>query len=230
MSDADALDDAAGLLSSISYFSHVDTSTLALIAQSALRRTYEADQVVLLEGEPSIGLFVVQEGWLKSVKGTVEGREQVVRVVGPGEVFNAIGVLASKVNPGTVIALEPAVVWIIERDSLLQLLERHPSLTWAVIQALAERVQRLMKQVEDLSLRTVEARVARLLVEESKDLLLERREWETQAEIAAQLGTVPDVLNRALRSFAAQGLIKVDRQQIQILDEEHLSLIAGLEI
>jgi CRP/FNR family transcriptional regulator len=150
--------------------------------------------------------------------------------VGPGEVFNAIGVLASEVNPGTVVALEPAVVWIIERNSLLQLLEEYSSLTWAVIQALAERVQRLMNQVEDLSLRTVESRVARLLVEEATDLFLIRRQWETQAELAARLGTVPDVLNRTLRKFAEQGLIKVDRQRIQILEKERLSLIAGLEM
>jgi CRP/FNR family transcriptional regulator len=230
MFDPDTHHEATELFSSISYFSHVDTSTLDLITQAAKRRSFDTDQVVLLEGEPSVGLFVVQEGWLKSVKGTVEGREQVVRVVGPGEVFNAIGVLASEVNPGTVVALEPAVVWIIERNSLLQLLEEYSSLTWAVIQALAERVQRLMNQVEDLSLRTVESRVARLLVEEATDLFLIRRQWETQAELAARLGTVPDVLNRTLRKFAEQGLIKVDRQRIQILEKERLSLIAGLEM
>lgn len=229
MLDPNVHREAADLLSSISYFSHVDASTLDLIAQSAICRNYEANQIVFLEGEPSAGLFVVQDGWLKSVKGTTEGREQVVRVVGPGEVFNAIGVLASSTNPGTVIALEPAVVWIIERESLLQLLEQHSSLTWMVIQALAERVQRLMKQVEDLSLRSVEARLARLLVEESTDLSLLRRQWETQAAIAARLGTVPDVLNRALRHFTEEGLITVERQRIQILDMERLSVIAGLE-
>ena len=65
----------ADLLSSIPYFTHLDAQTLSAIASSAIQRKYAANQVVLLEGEPSSGLLVVQEGWLKSVKTSAEGRE-----------------------------------------------------------------------------------------------------------------------------------------------------------
>jgi len=229
MSVSNIHQEAADLLSSIPYFAHVDAHTVNTIAQSAIRRSYEADQYVLMEGEPSSGLFVVQEGWLKSVKTSPEGREQVLRVVGPGEVFNAIGVLASATNPGTVIALEPATVWILQRDTLLRMLEEHAGLAWMVIQALAERVQRLMSQVEDLSLRTVEVRLARLLLEEATGETIVRRRWDTQAEMAARLGTVLDVLNRALSRLAADGVIKVERHQILILDQEQLASIADLD-
>jgi CRP/FNR family cyclic AMP-dependent transcriptional regulator len=229
MSNLDTHPEAAELLSSIPYFAHVDTHTLNAIVQSAIRRSYEADQYALIEGEPSSGIFVVQEGWLKSVKISPEGREQVMRVVGPGDVFNAIGVLASTTNPGSVIALEPATVWILHRETLLRLLEEHTSLAWMIIQALAGRVQRLMSQVEDLSLRSVETRLARLLLEEATGETLVRRRWDTQAEMAARLGTVLDVLNRALSRLAADGIIKVERHQILILDQEQLASIADLD-
>ncbi|MGB3713336.1 MAG: Crp/Fnr family transcriptional regulator [Candidatus Promineifilaceae bacterium] len=229
MSNLDAHHGVADLLSSIPYFAHVDTHSLNAIARSALRKRYDADQVVLLEGEPSSGLFVVQEGWLKSVKTSPEGREQVMRVVGPGDVFNAIGVLASTTNPGTVIALEPATVWILQRKTLLQMLEENAGLAWMIIQALAERVQRLMSQVEDLSLRSVETRLARLLLEEATGETLVRRPWDTQAEMAARLGTVLDVLNRALRRMDSAGIIKVERHRILILDQEQLTSIADLD-
>jgi CRP/FNR family cyclic AMP-dependent transcriptional regulator len=219
----------ADLLSSIPYFAHLDTRTLSAIAGSAIQRKYAADQVVLLEGEPSSGLFVVQEGWLKSVKTSPEGREQVLRVVGPGDVFNAIGALASPTNPGTVITLEPATLWILQRETLLRLLEEHTDLAWMIIQALAERVQRLMSQVEDLSLRSVEARLARFLLEEATEETFVRRRWDTQAEMAARLGTVLDVLNRALRRLAADSIIKVERHRILILDRERLATIADFD-
>jgi CRP/FNR family cyclic AMP-dependent transcriptional regulator len=229
MSDSDMHQEAADLLASIPYFAQVDAQTLSAIAGSATRRSYTADQVVLLEGEPSSGLFVVQEGWLKSVKTSPEGREQVLRVVGPGDVFNAIGALASPTNPGTVITLEPATVWILQRENLLRLLEEHTGLAWMVIQALAERVQQLMSQVEDLSLRSVEARLARLILEEATGESFIRQRWDTQAEMAARLGTVLDVLNRALRRLAADGVIKVERHRILILDQEQLAAIADLD-
>jgi CRP/FNR family transcriptional regulator len=229
MTKMDDLETVINLLVRIPYFSRVEADTLGLIAQSAVRRAYKADQVVLMEDDPSVGLFVVQDGWLKSVKTSLEGREQVIRVVGPGEVFNAIGALASDTNPGTVIALEPATVWILPRDDLLRMLQEHPSLTSMVIQALAERVQRLMEQVEDLSLRTVEARLARFLIEQAEVGSVLRKHWETQAELAARIGTVPNVLNRTLKQFSEEGLIRVDRQKIRILSPERLAAIAQIQ-
>jgi CRP/FNR family transcriptional regulator len=225
----DPLPTVTDLLKAIPYFSHVDGETLRAVARSAVRRTYESDQVALLEGEPSAGLFVVQSGWLKSVKSTPQGREGVIRVVGPGEVFNAIGALASETNPGTVIALEPATVWILPREDLLRSLEEHPSLSSAVTQALAARVQSLMDQVEDLALRSVAARLARFLVESARDGIVHRKAWETQAELAARLGTALNVLNRTLKQFSEDGLIDVEREAIRLLDPERLAMIAQLE-
>jgi CRP/FNR family transcriptional regulator len=98
-----------------------------------------------------------------------------------------------------------------------------------VIQALAERVQHLMAQVEDLSLRPVDARLARFLLEAAQEGSVTRRRWETQAELAARLGTVPNVLNRALRQLEEAGLIRVDRRSIQILDEDELASIGQLQ-
>ena len=80
--------------------------------------------------------------------------------------------------------------------------------------------------VEDLSLRSVEARLARLILEQAEGEAVQRQRWATQAEMAARLGTVPDVVNRTLRKLAAAGLIHVERQQIRILDGEGLRVVA----
>lgn len=85
-----------------------------------------------------------------------------------------------------------------------------------------------MKMVENLSLQTVEARLAGIFLEHSTSDVLNRRRWSTQTEMAARLGTVPDVLNRALRSLADEGLIQIERHQIQILDRKGLERKAML--
>ncbi|HKZ83696.1 MAG TPA: Crp/Fnr family transcriptional regulator [Anaerolineae bacterium] len=224
---------AAQVLSAVPYFTELlpkCAATFENLAREAVRRDYNVGQAVFLEGEPCAGLYVVEAGWLKSVKALSSGREQTVRIVGPGEVFNSTGVLIeSSKNLVTVVALEPATVWLVRRESLLRLMDRCPPLARIITRQLAERVEYLVSLIEDLSLRPVEARLARLLLEQSATNAMPRRRWATQTEMAARLGTVPDVLNRALRSLADEGLIRVERHQIQILDREGLKTRAMLE-
>ena len=114
------------------------------------------------------------------------------------------------------------IAGIVQRSPLLRLMDEHPPLAHAITQNLARRVMHLMSLVEDLSLRSVVARLARHLVEQSTGDVVSRRSWSTQSEIAAQLGTVPEVLNRALRSLTEEGLIQVERHQITVIDREGL--------
>ena len=119
---------AIELFAHIPYFAPLDRELVAEIVSAAARREYGPDQVVVLEGEISHSLFVVASGWLKAVKMSPDGREMVLQVIEPGEVLNTIGVFANVPHPGTVIALEPSVLWVIPQDVMLSLVEVHPPL------------------------------------------------------------------------------------------------------
>jgi DNA-binding GntR family transcriptional regulator len=84
----------------------------------------------------------------------------------------------------------------------------------------------LVSLVTDLSLRPVTGRLARLLLDDAVDDVLERPRWYTQAELAGRLGTVPDVVQRVLRGMENDGYIVVDRNQIHIVDRQALTEIA----
>jgi CRP-like cAMP-binding protein len=129
----------------------------------------------------------------------------------------------------TVRALEESRLWVIERETILRLMDEHPGLCRAITRNLAERVQHLMKLIEDLSLRTVKSRMARILLENAVDGVINRHRWMTQTEMAARLGTVLDVANRSLTSLESAGLVKVTRYEIQILDTTRLEELAILE-
>ena len=177
---------------------------------------------MFLEGELAPGLYFLQFGWLKVVMSSPEGREQVLLYLTPGEVFNPIGAFTNRPNPATAIALEPAGVWVLRREALARLLREWPELAQGLIENMAERLNHLTALVEDLSLRSVSGRLARLLLENAQDGVLPRARWHRQAELAARLGTVPHMVGRALRRLVEQGYIEVERQQFRILDSAGL--------
>jgi CRP/FNR family transcriptional regulator len=215
------------VLSEISYFSELDSSALKLISEATLQQTYEEGEFIFMEGQPCIGLYIVEYGWARAVKISAAGREQIIRFVGPEDVFNEVGVLAGGVNVVTVEALEPVKLLIIQRDTILDLVEKYPKLAKTLIENLAKRVLYAMNMVVSLSLHPVESRLARFLLSQAKDDIISRKKWTTQAFIASQIGTVPVVVNRAFSSFVENNLIELKRDQIQILNRQELQKIAS---
>ncbi|MBK8989913.1 MAG: Crp/Fnr family transcriptional regulator [Chloroflexi bacterium] len=207
-------------------FAGLEEIYLRELAQASRWHEYETGEIVVLEGEAQRGLYYLQHGWLKVIKTSPTGREQILRFLEPGDTFNEIGVFTNHPNPATAVALEPAGVWLIPRGALLRLLQEHPHFTQQIITKMAERMLYLVSLVTDLSLRPVTGRLARLLLEDAVEDVLERPRWYTQSELAARLGTVPDVIQRALRSLENDGLITMDRHQIHILNRPALTKIA----
>src|SRR5512146_1610223 len=215
--------DVDRVLRAVPAFAGLEPATLEVVAREAIPRHYEADEVLFLEGEPCAGLFIVERGWLKAVKISLSGREQIIRIVGAGDLFNEVEVFAGVPNQTTVIALERSEVCTISYPTMRQLLGEHPDLASIVNEDLARRVLQLLSLVEDLSLRSVESRLAKVLLESASGDEVPRQRWTTQAAMASRLGTVPDVLNRALRSLVEEGLIELDRRRIKILDPQRLA-------
>jgi CRP/FNR family transcriptional regulator len=220
----------ADQLKALPVFEGLDTALLANLAQVAHWRVYAPGAVIFLEGEQAHGLYYLQDGWIKVVKFSLDGREHILQVVGPGELFNYPGVFAAGTNPATAIALEATSIWLLPRVEVHRILTASPETLLVVVESMVKRVTTLVQMVADLSLHSVETRLARRLLENAENNIVQRRRWSTQAEIAAHLGTVPDVLNRALRSLTEEELIRVERQQIIILDRDKLAakaLLAG---
>jgi CRP/FNR family transcriptional regulator len=217
------------VLSKVPYFAELNADVLNLISTATIEKTCQTGQCIFMEGEPCIGLYVVVQGWLRAVKISATGREQVIRFVGPSDVFNEVGVLTGGVNVVTVETLEPTKLIIVQRETLLNLVDQHPSLAKSLIENLANRVLYAMNMVVDLSLLSVESRLARFLLEEAHQNIISRKKWATQAFIAARIGTVPVVVNRAFRTFVEEEIIDLDRNHIRIRNREALEKIATPE-
>ena len=208
-------------------FGELTDDTQRAIAASAVHRRFRSGQVIFLEGEPADCIYVLESGWVKSSRLTREGREQALMFFRPVEVFGDIASLTGAAYPGTAVALEPVSAWAIPASTILDAIPCRPDLATAIIRHLGERILHYVNLVEDLSLRSVEARVANALLRNAEihdqRLIVPRRDWTTFDQMAARLGTVRDVLSRALKTLEAEQLLRVERQSIVILDPKGLA-------
>jgi len=213
-------------LQRLRHFGELPDQVQQALAASASRRHFNAGQVIYVEGEPAESIYILESGWVKATRMTSEGREQAMMFLRPVEVFGDIAVFTGTPYPGTVVALEDVDVWVIPAQKILDLLPRHPEFAMAVIRHLGGRVLHYIKLVEDLSLRNVETRLASTLLQNAElhdgQLIVPRREWTTFDEMATRLGTVRDVLSRALKTLEAEGLLRVEKQSIILLDPKRL--------
>jgi CRP/FNR family transcriptional regulator len=210
-------------LQTFEFLRGLDKETLSRLAQNSIWKVFAPDAVVFWEGDTESNLYYLEYGSLKVMKAAPDGREQVLRFINVGEIFNEIGVLAKRPNPVTAVALEESGIWLLPRQALEQLIIAHPQTALQIIGNMADKIIGLVTLAADLSLKTVEARFAKLLLEQAEGDVIERRRWTNQTEMASHLGTVPDVLSRVIRELTKAGLIEVDKQHIRILDR------AGLE-
>jgi CRP-like cAMP-binding protein len=214
------------VLQHLRHFAELPDEIQQLIAASAWRRHFDAGQVIYVEGEPAESIYILETGWVKATRMTREGREQAMMFLRPVEVFGDIAVLTGTTYPGTVVALEDVDVWVIPATTVLDLLPRSPEFAMAIIRHLGERVLHYIRLVEDLSLRSVEARLANTLLRYAElhegQLVVPRRDWATFDEMAVRLGTVRDVLSRALKTLEAENLLRVEKHAIVLLDPKRL--------
>ncbi len=223
------------LLRRVPYFAGLPDAILTALSAVAIERSYRRGEMIFLEGEPCAGLYVVAAGEIKIFKLSPQGREQILHRLGVGGTFNDVAVLDGGPNPASAGAVSDASCLVIVRSDMRRLAETHPQLAWALIESIAHRARILVGMVEDLALRPVKARLAKLLLAEAVqaaasqdagDDAIDRSQMVTQADMAARLGTVREMVGRALRELSEDGLIAMDRHRIVIQDREGLVAVA----
>jgi CRP/FNR family transcriptional regulator len=214
------------LIRAVPYFSGLGKAELALVQRRLVERRYEAGQIVFFEEDECAGLHLVVSGLARIYRMSLDGREQVLAMLGPSDSCNEVPAVDGGPNPASCVTLGPTVFWVLSRDALDQLRREIPGLNAAIIDSLAARCRQLVHRVYNLSFLSVTARVAQFLLRETPSgEPLNRRRW-TQEEIAAEVGTVREMVGRALRHLAEDGLIRLERHRIHILDREGLRALS----
>jgi len=213
-------------LKSVPYFSGLGTREMERIRKEAVELSFSPGEILFLEGEPCRGLYLVYSGRIRVFKSSPEGREQVLLIAKRGDSFNDVPVFDGGPNPASSSALEPSVVYLIPKGALLALVADCPP-ALAILKVFSARLRHLTSVVEDLSFRSVVNRMARLLLElavvKGGTAPVPRL---TQEEMAARVGSVRDVIGRALKALEAAGAIRLEGHRIYVIDPEKLKKMA----
>jgi CRP-like cAMP-binding protein len=221
------------LLKSTPYFSGLSTPELEAIKEHVFEEAAERNDMILLEEEPANAVYFVVSGVVKVFKTSVEGKEQVLCIVKPGESFNDVAVFDGGSNPASAIAMTPVVLYGITKADMETILREHPKLATNVIKILSEKVRYFVSLVEDFSFRNVTDRLAKLLLEYATDHAWSGEEAGhrprlTQQDMAAMVGTAREVVGRSLKALEDEGAIKMDRHRIVVVNKKTLEKMSGL--
>ena len=225
-----------GLAFSLSKFpilAGVENQALQAIAAHAHERTYRAGQMIVLSGEPTVAVHLLARGRVRSQRCSTEGREVVLHDLGPGDCFDLASVLDGGGNLTTVTAIPDAKLYAVPALDFRRIVNDHPVLSLSLLSHLSRRVRHLSDTAEGLALYDVRIRLARCLLACTGRANDDERmpdsarppgngwlcpRYLTQGELAAQIGTVRDVVGRTLRSFSQEGLIRRERGRVVITD------------
>jgi CRP/FNR family transcriptional regulator, dissimilatory nitrate respiration regulator len=220
-------------LRQIYLFSGVPAADLEVLAGMAVSRAFPKQVVIFWEGRDAQGFYILTAGLVKLVKSSPEGKEYIIRLVNPGETFAEAAVFGDISYPASAIALEDSQTLFFPKGPFLQHLAASPTLARNMLATLSRLMLHLTKQLEDLSLKEVSARLARYLLERCQDTngkVVTGATCElstTKTQLAAYLGTISETLSRTLARFKTLGLIEVDKGKITILAPDALQNIAA---
>jgi CRP/FNR family transcriptional regulator len=214
----------AETLSRVAIFSGLTEAELKFLAQRAVPRRYTTGELVFSEGEPCSGLYVVESGHIRIFKSSASGREQVLSVDGPGSSVAELPVFDGGNYPASVAAVEDATLLFVSKQDFQSLCLTHPQVALKVLRVVGARLRRLVGIIEELSFTTVRHRLASFL------LRLAQKEGErtgggaevtlpaSNQELAAQIGTVRELVSRNLSRFQSEGLIQIEGRNVIIPD------------
>jgi CRP/FNR family transcriptional regulator len=216
-------------LRSCQIFTGLPQPDLENIAAITVVKSLEKGEYLFREGDPAIGFYVIQRGAINVHRVTAAGKEQVIHVFRTGDSFAEVAVVSPTGYPADARALEATQVLVVRKEGIFELLKRKPELALRMLGSMSSHLRALVGQIEDLTVKDVETRLANWLVKRCPNPQGEAPVkfdlTATKRVLAAELGTVSETLSRTLAKFRQQKLLAVKGKTITVLSPARLNAL-----
>lgn len=214
----------------ISLFHGVSSEKIKELAALAIYKKFRPGDMVIGESDPIRSFYVVISGQLKLYRSSVDGKEQTLQLLGPGDPFGLCTAFATDSFPASAMAIEESAVLLIPGTVMETAAVQEPVLLFNIIQILSQRLKNSMELIESLALKEIPERLASFLRHESAKNKADKnvvvKLTISQRELSKILGATPEALSRALRKMANEGILSTSGRSITILDHEALQQLA----
>jgi len=207
-------------------FAGLPPGDLGAIADITLIKSLDKGDYLFREGAPAQGFYIAQKGAINVHRVNAAGKEQVIHVFRAGESFAEASLATSSGYPADARAQESSQVLLVEKAGFLALLRRQPELALRMLGSMSLHLRTLIAQLEDLTLKDVETRLANWLIrrclnpESAQSVIIELK--TTKRVLAAELGTVSETFSRTLAKFRQQKLVTVKGKTLTVLSPARL--------
>lgn len=221
-------------LRSCQLFTGLPLTDLQQIAAVTVLKSLEKDQYLFHEGDAAMGFYVVQRGAVNVHRVNAAGKEQIIHIFRTGDSFAEVALASATGYPADARALEPTQVLLVQKDGVLALLKRQPELALRMLGSMSSHLRVLVGQLEDLTLKDVETRLANWLVkrcpnpQSEKPVTIELT--MTKRVLAAELGTVSETFSRTLAKLREQKLLTVKGKTVMVISPKRLSELLRLNL
>jgi CRP-like cAMP-binding protein len=214
-----AWDESARLrfLGTVRIFQGLPPAMVQHVASEFRARPVPRGDFIFLEGEPASTLYVLAEGGIKLVRETEDGKEVILRIIRPSDVFGAAGVWGEEFYPASAVAQTNAVVLQLPVSEFTDLLTAHPELALGVIRVLGTRLREAETRIRDLQTEQTGVK---------SDLGIEIAMPLSRQDLAELSGTTLSTASRTLSAWSQRGIVAVGRQRVVIIHPHALVAIA----
>lgn len=223
----------ASALTAAPLFESLTAAQVSSLAASMEIRHFERSDVILTQGDAPGGLHVVCEGAVKISISNDDGKETLLAIIRPWDLFGEIAALDGRPRSATVTAIEPTTTAFLARAQLLAFVRANPDFALGLIQTLSSRLRRVDERLEDAHFLDLDTRFARLLLDMAEEQGLAApggiaiRLPLTQTELASMIGATRVSANRLLGAYQDAGLIRLERRALVIRNMRALQVRAG---
>lgn len=213
-------------------FSHLSDEELDSIIPQVVKRRLKKNTVIFHENDPASAFYLVKTGRVKIYKTGSEGREQVLSILGDGQIFGDVPAFDGGPYPASAATMADSEIYLIRSEDFQALVRRYPEVALKIIRVLGQRLRQSMELVRDLSFKQVPHRLAGLLIRlsgeygiDTEDGLLIELPLSRQ-ELADIVGTSRETITRELKKMERAGMLTVDRRRLTITDQKRLRIWA----
>ena len=216
--------DAATILRQVPLFASLTEQEFADLESRIGTRQYDASEMIFSEGDPCAGLFIVQSGHIRIFKSSANGREQVLSIDGPGASVAELPVFDGGPYPASAVAVNKLTLMFLSKQDFRALCVKYPEVALKVLRVVGGRLRRLVGIIEELSFTTVRHRLVAFLLRLAKTEGIKNGNAVTitlpahNQELAAQIGTVRELVSRNMSRLQQEGLIEQDGRTVVLRD------------